>query len=86
MFYVYLLRSEDRPEKTYVGFTAELKARLGDHNAGRSSHTARFRPSKLACYLSFADEDTARAFESYLKTSSGAAFAKKRVWRNAPPA
>jgi predicted GIY-YIG superfamily endonuclease len=85
MFYVYLLRSEGRPEKTYIGFTKDLKRRLADHNGGRSPHTAKFRPWKLECYLSFADEETARGFERYLKTSSGAGFAKKRLWRRAPP-
>jgi len=81
VFYVYLLRSESWPSKTYVGFTADLKSRLADHNAGRSSHTARFRPWKLECYLGFADESAARAFEGYLKTSSGVAFARKRFCR-----
>jgi putative endonuclease len=83
VFYVYLIRSERRTDKTYIGFTSDLKARLADHNGGRSPHTAKFRPWKLECYLGFGDEDTARGFESYLKTSSGAAFAKKRLWRRA---
>jgi len=35
MFYVYYLRSQIYSEKTYIGFTSNLKQRLLDHNAGR---------------------------------------------------
>ena len=80
MHYVYLLRSESRPEKTYIGFTNDLKIRLAAHNAGQSTHTARFRPWRIEIYVAFADDETARAFEAYLKTSSGKAFASKRLW------
>ena len=80
MFYVYLLRSELRPEKTYVGFSTDVHSRLRAHNEGKSVHTARFRPWRLETYLAFTDEYKARDFERYLKTSSGKAFAAKRLW------
>ena len=83
MFYVYLLRSIDHPDQTYIGYSADLKTRLADHNAGRSPHTAKFKPWALVSYHAFADGLTARAFERYLKTGSGHAFAKKRFW--SPP-
>ena len=34
MQYVYILRSMTDPERYYGGTTADLKARLGKHNAG----------------------------------------------------
>lgn len=80
MFYVYLLRSINFPDKTYIGFTEDLKARLQAHNAGESRHTAKFAPWQLISYHAFADRRKAQEFEYYLKTGSGKAFAAKRFW------
>jgi|ERR1700722_3981446 GIY-YIG catalytic domain-containing protein len=44
MWYVYILRSINFPKQEYVGATADLKRRLPEHNAGKSTHTAKFRP------------------------------------------
>ncbi len=78
MYYVYSIQSEVDLEKYYVGLTKDLKNRLEDHNSGKSIHTNKFRPWKLVVYIAFVDENKARNFESYLKTSLGRAFAKKR--------
>jgi len=80
LFYVYLIESISCPGERYVGITAELKRRLGEHNAGKSAHTAKFRPWRLTTYDAFSDEAKARAFERYLKSGSGHAFARKRLW------
>jgi predicted GIY-YIG superfamily endonuclease len=80
MFYVYLLRSINFPDKTYIGFTEDLKARLQAHNVGESKHTSKYAPWELVCYFAFADKRKAQEFEHYLKTGSGQAFAKKRFW------
>jgi hypothetical protein len=37
-------------------------------------------PWELNSYHAFVDESKAREFEYYLKTGSGQAFAKKRLW------
>jgi predicted GIY-YIG superfamily endonuclease len=79
MKYVYLLQSIDHPDETYVGSTDDLKSRLATHNSGGSPHTANFKPWRLVTYLAFSDEGRAVAFERYLKTASGRAFAKKRL-------
>lgn len=79
MFYVYILRSSNAPGETYKGFTEDLRARLRDHNAGRSKHTAKYAPWELVSYVAFADRRKAQEFEHYLKTGSGTAFAKKRL-------
>lgn len=78
MYYVYILRSLAFPEQTYCGYTHDLKARLKAHNAGESTHTAKYAPWEIASYHAFTDERKAREFEYYLKTGSGKAFAKKR--------
>ena len=80
MFYVYLLRSESAPDQRYTGFTRDLKARLKFHNEGASRHTSKSRPWRVVTYFAFTDEQKARAFEHYLKSGSGAAFADKRLW------
>ncbi len=80
MYYVYLLRSINSPDKTYIGYTEDLKARMRAHDAGESKHTSKFVPWQLVSYHAFADERKAREFEYYLKTGSGMAFASKRFW------
>jgi len=79
MWYVYIIKSTAFPDREYTGATADLKRRLADHNAGKSLHTAKFVPWKLKCYIAFPDKYQALAFEKYLKSHSGRAFAKKRL-------
>ncbi len=78
MYYVYRLQSLKFPERIYTGFSADLKQRLSDHNAGKNDYTAPFRPWKISFYAAFETEQRARDFESDLKTGSGLAFAKRR--------
>jgi putative endonuclease len=66
-----------RPDHT--GATEDLKRRISDHNTGKSSHTAKFKPWKLVWYCAFPDKYKALAFEKYLKSHSSRAFAKKRL-------
>jgi putative endonuclease len=80
MIYVYLLQSDTAADQHYVGLTTDLKRRLVDHNAGKSSHTSKFTPWRLVTYVAFSDQAKATAFERYLKSGSGHAFARKRLW------
>jgi len=79
MFYVYLIKSIPFPDRMYVGYTTNLKQRLERHNAGGSVYTSSFKPWELVTVLGFKDIHKAKAFEGYLKTFSGKAFAKKRL-------
>ena len=79
MWYVYVIRSRNLPEQEYVGAIADLKRRLADHNAGKSSHTRKFLPWDLVWYSAFPEKPKAMEFERYLKSHSGRAFAKKRL-------
>ena len=79
MHYVYLLRSDPYPTQTYIGQTADLRQRLATHNAGGSPHTAKYRPWRITTYLAFSEKSQATAFERYLKSHSGIAFARKRL-------
>lgn len=78
--YVYLLESTSHPAKRYVGLTTDLNNRLKEHNAGKSPHTAKFRPWRIIVAIGFTDDQKAGAFERYLKSGSGHAFAKRHFW------
>jgi putative endonuclease len=80
MWYVYIIRSVEFPEEEYLGATEDLKRRLPEHNAGKSRHTAKFKPWVLVWYCAFPDKLKALAFEKYLKSHSGRAFTKKRLY------
>ena len=77
MRYVYLLRSKQEPSRTYVGVTHDLKHRLQAHNRGETAYAARYKPWEIAVAVAFADDARAHAFERYLKSGSGRAFAKR---------
>jgi putative endonuclease len=79
MTYVYILRSLEHLERYYVGLTSDLRSRLAKHNAGEVSHTSKFAPWAIKTYVAFSDKHQAVAFEKYLKSASGRAFAKKRL-------
>jgi predicted GIY-YIG superfamily endonuclease len=79
MTYVYILRSLEHGERFYVGVTTDLRSRLQRHNASEVSHTSKFAPRTIKTYVAFDDEQQAFAFEKYLKSPSGRAFAKKRL-------
>lgn len=76
--YVYILESSDG-KHFYTGLTADLAERLAKHNAGAVPHTMRYRPWRLKTAVALRDRAKAAALELYLKTSSGRAFAKKRL-------
>lgn len=79
MFCTYILQTLSEPPHFYVGSTADLPKRLEDHNAGRSTHTAKFRPWKLKWYCAFETRTKAEEFERYLKTASGRGFQTKYI-------
>jgi predicted GIY-YIG superfamily endonuclease len=63
----------------YTGETSDLRQRLAQHNAGKSSHTAKYVPWKLIWYCGFPRREAALQFEAYLKTASGRAFQKRHL-------
>jgi putative endonuclease len=79
MYYAYTLRSENFPDQTYVGSTSDLRKRLAEHNAGKSIHTNKFKPWNLIAYVALPEKHNAEKLESYLKSGSGRAFAKKHL-------
>lgn len=72
--YVYILESSCGGH-FYTGLTDDLAARLEKHNAGGIPHTAQHRPWAIKTAVAFHSRERAAAFEIYLKSSSGRAFA-----------
>ncbi|MGZ8335020.1 MAG: GIY-YIG nuclease family protein [Allosphingosinicella sp.] len=73
--YVYILQSLKDPAQFYTGLCADVSKRLAAHNAGQSPHSSRHKPWRLVSFHYFEAPSTAAAFERYLKSGSGRAFA-----------
>jgi len=80
MKYVYLLQSIPLRAQGYIGITDDLNRRLEEHNSGKSNHTSKYRPWKIVTAVRFENDKRALAFEKYLKSGSGRAFAKRHLW------
>ncbi|MBN2209866.1 MAG: GIY-YIG nuclease family protein [Sedimentisphaerales bacterium] len=76
-WYVYMLQSIDPPGHWYVGLTENLVARLKAHNSLKVPHTSKFAPWRIETATAFRNKTKAAAFEKYLKSQSGRAFAKR---------
>lgn len=74
---VYVLKSELDTGRYYTGRTSHLAGRLEAHNAGRVPHTVNGKPWIIDVVVEFRDERRAIAFEKYLKSGSGGAFARR---------
>ncbi len=77
MYYVYILKSINYPDKYYTGYSTDLKKRIQKHNYGEVPSTTKYKPWEMHCYFAFPSQEKAIAFEKYLKTHSGRAFACK---------
>ncbi len=77
MYYTYIIESQIKKGQRYIGYTTNLDKRIAEHDSGKCLYTAKFRPWDLKLYIAFESLELARKFESYLKSGSGHAFAKK---------
>jgi putative endonuclease len=57
--------------------TGDIEKRLKIHNTGRCKHTLKYKPWQIETAIAFRSKEKAFAFEKYLKSHSGRAFAKK---------
>ena len=64
MYYVYVLQSER--DEIYIGYSADLKRRLSEHNDGKNTST-RGRSWDLLYYEAYRSEAAARKRERVLK-------------------
>ena len=77
---LYVGHARDCAGQRYIGLASDVERRLSAHNADESPHTSKHRPWKCRVVTGFDDERKAAAFEAYLKTGSGWAFAKRHFW------
>ena len=75
--FVYVLRSAADRDRRYIGIASNVEERLEWHNAGPCGYTREHRPWTVGVVIEFATEREAVAFEKYLKSGSGRAFAKR---------
>ena len=74
--YVYIIQSVNYPDHYYLGYTTNLKNRLAIHHSETTVNTLKYKPWKIKNTISFNEKEKALAFEKYLKSHSGGAFAK----------
>jgi len=83
MNYTYILKSLKTSGAIYIGYTADLKSRLSQHNRPDSKfYSRRHSPWVVESYIGFTLERDAKNFETYLKSNSGKAFLRKRLISN----
>lgn len=78
MYYTYILKSE-KDEQLYIGFTQDLRKRIGEHNSGLVDATKDRRPLVLIYYEACMDKKKAIGREKYFKTGFGRRFLKNRI-------
>ena len=77
--YVYVLESLKNKKSLYVGFTADLRKRLLEHNRGANFSTKPYLPWKVVYYEACLNRTDAVRREKYLKTNQGARLLKRRL-------
>ena len=75
--YVYILRDVATGQHHYTGVTQNLQERLVYHNSGHVPHTSKYAPWYIETAIAFRDKQKAYAYERYLKTGAGRAYATR---------
>ena len=78
MQYVYILKSL-KDQSYYKGCTDDLRQRVKKHNSKGVKYSSTKAPFELEWYCAFKNKKKAFAFEKYIKSGSGFAFAKKHL-------
>ena len=66
-YYAYMLKSRDKKDITYVGWTNNLKKRIKIHNAGKGAKFTKGRKWKVIYYEVFNSKKKAMQREYYIK-------------------
>jgi putative endonuclease len=78
MYYVYVLRSES-DSGFYIGFSTNLRARLRQHQEGKSFATSYRGPWKLIYYEAYTEREDAEGREKFLKSGAGRRFLQTQL-------
>ena len=66
-YYVYMLKLISKKSITYVGYTKDIKKRIGLHNSGKGAKFTRGRKWKLIYKEKFVSKNKAISREYYIK-------------------
>tara|TARA_B110000971_G_scaffold144932_1_gene148099 strand:+ start:151 stop:399 length:249 start_codon:yes stop_codon:yes gene_type:complete len=66
-YYVYMLKLISKKSLTYVGYTKDLKKRIGLHNSGKGAKFTRGRKWKLIYKEKYSSKNKAISREYYIK-------------------
>jgi putative endonuclease len=79
MFCTYVLVSEFKGLRFYVGISSDIENRLTQHNSGKTKSTKGYRPWRLFFFEEYKTSIEARGSEIYLKSGTGKEKIK-RMW------
>jgi len=71
MFYVYILKSINRDNQLYVGYTENVEVRFDQHNKGLVQSTRPYLPWELIFYEAYKSQKDTKRREKYFKTTKG---------------
>ena len=70
VYYVYLIKTLDEyPNKSYVGYTNNLKKRLSDHNNSKGAKSTKGHKWELIYKKKFISKSEAMSYEYHLKNN-----------------
>ena|SRR3989338_8122440 len=77
--YVYVIESQRDRTHRYIGYMADLKKRIIDHNQGLNQSTKPFEPWKLIYYEACLHPEDAKRRERHFKTTQGRRLLQRRL-------
>jgi putative endonuclease len=79
MYYAYLLENSD-DKSWYVGYSSDLKKRVGDHLAGNGCRTTSLKNNwRLIYYEAYMNKDDALGREKFFKGGAGRKYLKRQL-------
>jgi len=78
-YYVYVLECQD-DKSWYIGYTADLRKRINDHQSGNGCRTTSLKKNwKLIYYEAYIAKNDAIGREKFLKSGSGRKYLNKQM-------
>jgi predicted GIY-YIG superfamily endonuclease len=74
VYHVYVIVSENAPERYYIGFSSRPHERLQEHNSGKNPSTIAYLPWRFAAIFSFPSEQQHAYSSDILKVVQAGRF------------
>ena len=84
MYFVYILQSK-KDRGYYIGYTADLKKRVKEHNSGKTRSLRHRLPMDLIYLEEFESKWDAKARECQIKSWKGGESFKRLIGGSVPP-